>query len=98
MKIILACVFGFVLCGATARAGSITSHEGGLATPESIFTTTRTLPTTEDVTLQTFGFGGGVNGHHLTIPAGGFDPLLAIFSGTGMGAAIVTDGMGSTSF
>lgn len=35
------------------------------------------------VTLQTFGFGGGTNGAGASIPNGGFDPFVALFSGSG---------------
>jgi hypothetical protein len=48
----------------------------------------------ENVTIQTLGFGGGVNAAGQTIVAGGFDPFVGVFSGTGSTAAIVTDGMG----
>ena len=39
--------------------------------------------------LQTYGFGGGVNGAGTVIAAGGFDPFVGFFSGTGDGAAFV---------
>lgn len=48
----------------------------------------------ENVTIQTWGFGGGVNAAGQTIVAGGFDPFVGIFSGTGSAATIVTDGLG----
>jgi hypothetical protein len=74
---------------------SAQSFVGTLASSSSVFETTLTLTSTESVTLQTFGFGGGVNGAHTPIIAGGTDPFLAIFSGTGSGATILTDGMGN---
>jgi hypothetical protein len=45
------------------------------------------------VTIQTFGFGGGTNAAGAPILAGGFDSLVALFSGTPL--AIVTDGSGN---
>ena len=69
-----------------------TSFTGSLSTSDSTFETTFTLAASGNVTLQTFSFGGGVKGNSQVIPDGGFDPLLAIFSGTGPSAAVVTDG------
>jgi hypothetical protein len=73
---------------------STQSFVGTLASSSSIFETTLTLTSAESVSLQTFGFGGGVNGAGTAIAAGGTDPLMAIFNGTGSGATILTDGMG----
>ncbi len=67
------------------------SDTGTLASSSDVFETTLTLGTAGSVVLQTFGFGGGVNGAGKTIAAGGFDPLVGIFSGTGAGATVVTD-------
>lgn len=47
------------------------------------------------VTVQTWGFGGGVNAAGQTISAGGFDPFIGLFSGTGSGAQILTDALGN---
>lgn len=73
-----------------SRADS-TSFTGTLSTPESVFTTVFTLNKSSNVDLQTWGFGGGTNAAGTVIPAGGFDPLLALFSGTGSTATILTD-------
>jgi hypothetical protein len=76
--------------------GSVTySYTGTLSTAESVFEQTFTLGVTQDVTIETFGFGGGVNGQATLIAAGGFDPLVALFSGTGAAATIVTDTLGN---
>lgn len=71
------------VCAAAAWAGTITSYTGTLATPEDTFTTTVTLSGPGAIGLQTYGFGGGTNGASAVIPAGGIDPLVALFSGTG---------------
>jgi hypothetical protein len=85
-----------VLLGAVgAQADTTTSYVGTLASSESTFQTTLNLATAENVTLETYGFGGGVNGSGASIAAGGTDPFLAIFSGTGGGASILTDGLGN---
>jgi hypothetical protein len=70
-------------------SGSVISLTGALKTAEDTFETTINVAGAGTVTLQTWGFGGGVNGAGMVIPAGGFDPLVAVFAGTGSGATIV---------
>lgn len=77
-----------LLAGASARADSYT---GTLASPETLFEVTISLPSTATIGLQTFGFGGGTNAAGTLIPPGGTDPFLAIFAGTGPTATILTD-------
>jgi hypothetical protein len=84
-----------VLLAGVARADGTTSFTGTLANSEDTFLTTFALTSTEDVTVQTWEFGGGTNAAGTKIAAGGFDPLIALFSGTGMGASMLTDGMGN---
>ncbi len=84
-----------VLLAGVARADGTTSFTGTLANSEDSFITTFTLTSTDDVTVQTWEFGGGTNGAGTKIAAGGFDPLIALFSGTGMGASMLTDGVGN---
>ena len=43
----------------------------------------------QTVDLQTWGFGGGTNAAGNAISPGGFDPLLALFAGTGPSASIL---------
>jgi hypothetical protein len=79
----------FLICGA-ARAGADTvSYTGTLLSPEDTFETNVTLTSSGTITLQTFGFGGGVNAAGTTISAGGFDPFVGLFSGTGDSAIFV---------
>lgn len=76
----------------TTVSGAI-SCTGTLSTSQDTFTETFTVsggPT--NVTLQTLGFGGGTNAAGQLILPGGTDPFLAIFSGTGASATILTDG------
>jgi hypothetical protein len=77
-------------CAGVAHADSF-SFTGTLATPESVQSYSLDLSTSETVTLQTYGFGGGTNAAGTPISPGGTDPFLAIFSGTGSGATILTD-------
>ena len=67
------------------------SYVGTLATPETTFDVVLDLSSAATVTLQTYGFGGGVNQAGTTISPGGTDPFLAIFAGTGSGATILAD-------
>jgi PEP-CTERM motif-containing protein len=78
--------------GAPKAEADGVSFVGTLGTPESTFDVVVDLSSTATITLQTYGFGGGMNQAGATIAPGGTDPFLAIFSGTGNGATILTDG------
>ena len=81
------------LVPAALQAGYV-SYTGTLSNSTDVFETTLTLSSPATIGIQTWGFGGGTNAAGQVIPAGGTDPFLAIFSGTGASAAIVTDGLG----
>lgn len=85
------CVFVLgLVCSGEALADSV-SLTGDLASPESYVSLTLTNggATVETVNLQTWGFGGGTNAAGQAISPGGFDSLLALFSGTGPGASFI---------
>jgi hypothetical protein len=84
----------FLLIAGLCSAGTI-SYTGALASPEDTSLITITLSATSDVTLQTFSFGGGTNGAANTILAGGFDPFVGLFQGTGP-TALFLDGTSDT--
>lgn len=95
---LVALICAFVLSAGVAHADGTSSYTGTLANPDNAsgtfdatdsFLLTLTLGTTSDVTLQTYGFGGGVNAAGTTISAGGTDPFVGLFSGTGNGALLV---------
>ena len=65
------------------------SFVGTLTSPQDFFTTTLTLTSSEDVTLQTYGFGGGTNQAGTLIDPGGTDPFVGLFLGTGSGATFI---------
>src|ERR1022692_2356126 len=71
-----------LLVATTLWAGTV-SETGTFSTPEDTLLITLTLPTGSNVTLQTYGFGGGTNAAGAVIPSGGFDPFVGLFSGTG---------------
>jgi hypothetical protein len=53
---------------------------------------------TSDVLIESFGYGGGTNAQGQVIPAGGFAPIVSLFSGLGPGAVFLglNDGVGCT--
>jgi hypothetical protein len=86
------CTFSWFLVTVLAAGVAFadgTSYVGTLGTPDSTFEVTLTLLSTSDVTLETFGFGGGKNQAGTTIAPGGTDPFVGLFSGTGSGAAFL---------
>ena len=81
------------VCG-TTTSGAI-SCTGALDTPEDIFEIGFTVPAGGplSITIQTFGFGGGTNAAGTAILPGGFDSLVALFSGPP--ETILTDSAGN---
>ncbi len=90
----LACVVVLILFVGAAHADG-TSYVGTLANPDSsdltqsTFQVTLVLSGESDVTLQTYGFGGGTNQAGTVISPGGTDPFVGLFSGTGSGALFI---------
>lgn len=74
---------------AAAGFADTVSYTGTLANAEDSFVTTLSVGSNGTVGLQTYGFGGGVNAAGTTIAAGGFDPFVGLFSGTGDSAVFV---------
>jgi PEP-CTERM motif len=72
----------------SARADG-TSYANTLASPEDTFEVTLTLASSSDVTLQTYGFGGGTNQAGTLIAPGGTDPFVGLFLGTGDSATFI---------
>jgi hypothetical protein len=68
------------------------SYTGTLSSSTDVVEKTFTLTSPATIGLQTWGFGGGINAAGNVISPGGTDPFLAIFSGIGAGATILTDG------
>jgi hypothetical protein len=68
------------------------SATGSLATPEDVFLEQFTVTSSTAVTVHTYGFGGGTNAVGAAIPSGGFDSLVALFSGAPMSASILMSG------
>jgi hypothetical protein len=85
-------LFALALGATEARAQTTISYTGTLSSSVDSVDFVITLATAGTVGLQTYGFGGGTNAAGIVISPGGTDPFLAIFSGTGSGATILTDG------
>jgi hypothetical protein len=66
-------------CTTTPDAISCT---GILGTPEDFFEEEFVVTGGTDIDIQTLGFGGGTNAAGNSIPPGGFDSLIALFSGS----------------
>lgn len=92
-----------VALAAAAQATSL-SYTGSLANGQAgdtcsdvyaascFYTLTFTLGSQSNVTIQTWGFGGtngGSNAAGNPISPGGFDELIALWSGTGAGATLI---------
>ena len=84
--------FALLFLVSDARATSV-SFTGSLASSTDTFMVSFTLAAPSVVNVQTWGFGGGTNAMGALIAAGGFDPLIALFSGTGPGATILLSGV-----
>ena len=72
-----------LLVTACPALADVFSYQGSLGSSTDTFQLNFTLSVPFNVTIQTYGFGGGVNGAGTTIAPGGFDPLIALFDGTG---------------
>lgn len=73
-------------------SSSATSCTGTFDSPEAVFLETFSLTSTASVTIQTYGFGGGVNAAGASIAPGGFDSLIALFSGSATAGTILESG------
>ena len=68
---------------AVAKADTTTTYTGTLATEDSTVDIVLSLGSASNVTLQTYGFGGGTDSLGNVFAAGGVDPFLAIFNSAG---------------
>ncbi len=90
---------GFVLACSGLQGSAIAStisNSGTFLTDDQMFQLNFTLASASTVTIQSFGYGGGVNGLGTVIPQGGFATDVAIFSATGSKLLIDEDTTGGT--
>ncbi len=80
-----------LLVSVPRAAADSTSYTGTLASSTSTVEITLNLAAASDVTLQTYGFGGGTNAAGTAISAGGTDDFVGVFAGTGDSATMLAD-------
>jgi hypothetical protein len=86
-------LLAILLLPPVCRAGTVSlSSMGTLTAPTDSFEEVFTLSAASDIQILTWGFGGGTNAAGAVIPAGGFDPLVALFSGPEATASIFMTG------
>jgi filamentous hemagglutinin family protein len=59
------------------------SFVGTLTTANDVLQFNFTVTAESDITLRTYSYAGGTNAQGQVIPAGGFDPILALFNAAG---------------
>ncbi|MEG9435654.1 PEP-CTERM sorting domain-containing protein [Edaphobacter sp. HDX4] len=84
--LIAACVFA--LSSAVSHADDF-SFTGTFNSINDVQLFTFTVGASSNVVLRTWSYAGGVNAQGQTIAAGGFDPILALFQGTGSSAVYI---------
>ena len=79
-RIILASLASLAWCCASAAT---TSHRGNLSQDADVRLIPFSLNAAAEVSMRTFSYAGGMQADGTAIPAGGFDPILEVFDGTG---------------
>ena len=85
-----------VVGSASALAANF-SFTGNLAGDNSIKLFSFALASSSNVTLRTWSYAGGTNAAGSSISAGGFDPVVSLFLGSGASALLIDandDGLG----
>ena len=93
-----AAIVAAVLATSSSSALANLSFTGNLADDNDVELFDFTLASTSDVTLRTWSYAGGTNAAGNLIAAGGFDPIVSLFFGTGSPAILFDandDGFGS---
>lgn len=76
-------VIFLALLGASAALADNFSFQGTFTSDDNVQLFNFTVGASSTVTLQTWSYAGGVDAAGVTIPRGGFDPILALFDSTG---------------
>ena len=84
-----ACLLLSLGAGQKALASAFT-HTGAFTADNQVYTYDFTVPAAETFTLYTTSYGGGANLNGTTSLAGGFVPVLSLF--TGAGTIVAADG------
>lgn len=75
---------GVLTMGAAQATPQNFSFTGTFSQDDNVQLFHFTVGDTSTVTLRTWSYAGGVNAAGQTIARGGFDPILALFDGTGV--------------
>ena len=85
-KLLAVCLFS--LASVVAKADNF-SFTGNLNSINDVQLFTFTVGAGSNVVLRTWSYAGGVNAAGQVIAEGGFDPILALFQGTGASAVFI---------
>ncbi len=75
--------FAVLACIAWCANATTLSYEGTFTTDDEIQYIDFVVSVSQTVTVQTFGYAGGVDGNGIVVPEGGFDPFLTLFDSGG---------------
>lgn len=84
-----------LLTSGTAASAANFSYTGSLPDPNAVQLFNFTVGTSSTVTLRSYSYAGGTNAAGDTIARGGFDPILALFDGSGLLIGQNDDGSGN---
>jgi hypothetical protein len=84
----LLCLAALMSTAGVCRADNF-SFTGNFTQDDNVQAFTFSVGAASSVTLRTWSYAGGVNAAGQTIARGGFDPILALFSGTGSAAMFI---------
>jgi len=76
-------VLGLGVLAASLVSAANFSFQGALTRDDEVQLFTFSVGSTSTVTLRSLSYAGGVNSAGTTIARGGFDPILALFNGSG---------------
>lgn len=82
-----------VMAAAPAAAANLSYH-GALTADDGVAEIAFLVPAPATVTIRTLSYAGGTQADGRVVAAGGFDPMLALFDGTGLLLNFVDDGRG----
>lgn len=89
LQIAVAALLAAAASGSPSALAANVSFAGDLAGDDSVQLFSFTLASDTVVTLRTWSYAGGTNAAGSSIAAGGFDPIVSLFSGLGPGAILI---------